>query len=49
MRLFLCLKWVSALKQQNSENKKAKYNFVSAFCSSTQIIDTQDRTKFEIN
>lgn len=31
MRLFLCLKWVTTFNQQNSENKKAEYNFVSAF------------------
>lgn len=49
MRLFLCLKWIAALNQQNSENKKAEYNFISAFFPSTQIIDTQDRTKFELN
>ena len=49
MRLFLCLKWVSALKQQNSENKKAKYNFVSAFYLSIVRIDAKDRIKFEMN
>ncbi len=49
MRLFLCLKWVSALKQQNSENKKAEYNFVSAFYLSMHTITMQDRIKFEMN
>lgn len=49
MRLFLCLKWIAALNQQNSENKKAEYNFISAFCPSRKIINTQDRTKFEMN
>ncbi len=38
MRLFLCLKWIAALNQQNSENKKAEYNFVSAFYLSMHTI-----------
>ena len=49
MRLFLCLKWIAALNQQNRENKKAEYSFVSAFYLSIVRIDAKDRIKFEMN